>query len=956
MYLSGLGDDISWLGRNIEPPGFAHSLMGHLRDKFANVRVTVTDRPLFLMNPKTGQREYLKWISKDKPFKYLGVQLTAGLCWDFEYQYLLDKLNPLIRQVKAARKIGLAWDVFVAAVNSKIVGLTNYHMGVVPFSRAQSTVLNNKVTMALKNTAAASPQQLRCQPPIGISAPDLSLSAAQIKVQLALNILHSNDQEGQALRWCLRSVQLHSNSRAFPWEDVFLWQSAKKPGFVDAVAQSLQQIGLCIRTDSALFEVEESSQCPSLSFERGIDVAAPVADREAIAQYMNNKRLVSDRSFEGLRRHAAELEKRGLGQHVLTVPRPGLTPLSRTPLWESLIVDTTETQLAEYTTISDGTGNGVIGTCQLADDACKALVSKLHAGDTAVDAELLGLIQSFMSLVARRAPADQARMLCDCQAAMALFARTRQLDYNPMLKVQGRGAILQLFLATHFPLSPLTDYAAWWVRGHSDKVEPHLINEADKPDFAAHVICDQRAPECSSIASRTGITFYETDFQFVVGNEKGERVLTPLKTYVRQLGHSTAYHARMTATSRVHVTGESWRSIELAGLYLPKSHTAWNSDKTFNPGLRDSMDCVELRERLAVFPQLKKGVVGGREKTLSYNRVQVIGGLTTLTILPGKAGQAASGGACPFCIAAPLDTLEHALHDCLSDRWTAHLTDNWGQVVTELARDRYRVATITAILELGCPIDLTRVSRRNAPPTKERADPRMLRTVGYVEVCQTLKERAAKDISEVGARRWFASEASSLGGKRAAWRAVQRNGESGMPAAQLMQAVIDKQQRLLTQEQEKWRERTGATTLESEEGKALARCLAMEARSSKLPAEPDTEAINMLTQFEQALVELSPGWCEHGNEVRSLSPEVWCGIISIQVGRERGKSYWIPPRPRLGYTPDMLALSRASAPYRHTARSLSSGFWCSWTKRYQGQPRTRATSHGLFPLRCGSPR
>ena len=130
-----------------------------------------------------------------------------------------------------------------------------------------------------------------------------------------------------------------------------------------------------------------------------------------------------------------------------------------------------------------------------------------------------------------------------------------QLDYNPMLKVQGRGAILQLFLATHFPLSPLTDYAAWWVRGHSDKVEPHLINEADKPDFAAHVICDQRAPECSSIANRTGITFHETDFQLMVGDEKGERVLTPLKTYVRALGSSPAYHARMTATSRVHANG-----------------------------------------------------------------------------------------------------------------------------------------------------------------------------------------------------------------------------------------------------------------------------------------------------------------------------------------------------------------------------------------------------------------
>jgi hypothetical protein len=70
-----------------------------------------------------------------------------------------------------------------------------------------------------------------------------------------------------------------------------------------------------------------------------------------------------------------------------------------------------------------------------------------------------------------------------------------------------------------------------------------------------------------------------------------------------------------------------------------------------------------------------------------------------------------------------------------------------------------------------------------------------------------------------------------LGGKKAALRTAQRNGESDMPAAKLMQVAINKQQRLLTKEQEKWRERTGATTLESEEGKALARCLALEARS-----------------------------------------------------------------------------------------------------------------------------
>ena len=66
------------------------------------------------------------------------------------------------------------------------------------------------------------------------------------------------------------------------------------------------------------------------------------------------------------------------------------------------------------------------------------------------------MIQSFMARVARQAPADQASILCDCHAAMALFERTRKEDFDPMRKVQGRGAILQLFLSTQVPLSPAT--------------------------------------------------------------------------------------------------------------------------------------------------------------------------------------------------------------------------------------------------------------------------------------------------------------------------------------------------------------------------------------------------------------------------------------------------------------------------------------------------------------------
>jgi hypothetical protein len=48
-----------------------------------------------------------------------------------EYQVVLRKLSPLrvLRQVKAGRKFGLAWDVFVQAAATKVMGMITYHTG-----------------------------------------------------------------------------------------------------------------------------------------------------------------------------------------------------------------------------------------------------------------------------------------------------------------------------------------------------------------------------------------------------------------------------------------------------------------------------------------------------------------------------------------------------------------------------------------------------------------------------------------------------------------------------------------------------------------------------------------------------------------------------------------------------------------------------------------------------------
>jgi len=105
-----------------------------------------------------------------------------------------------------------------------------------------------------------------------------------------------------------------------------------------------------------------------------------------------------------------------------------------------------------------------------------------------------------------------------------------------MQKVQGRGAILQLFLSTQVPLSPATDFKLGWLQGHSDKLKPDQIAEADRPLFQAHVMCDKTAPKSAEIAARKGITFFEIDFQSVLCDMQGERVLQPFKALMKGLG------------------------------------------------------------------------------------------------------------------------------------------------------------------------------------------------------------------------------------------------------------------------------------------------------------------------------------------------------------------------------------------------------------------------------------
>jgi hypothetical protein len=236
------------------------------------------------------------------------------------------------------------------------MGKVTYHTAVVPFGTDRMQCLNNKITAAFMITESASPHQMRCPQPIGLGIPDLATRTAQQRIKLALTAIHSRGLEGQTLRWCLRMVQ--GATGRFPWESTSFWIPPIVNGFVEAVTQSLQEVGLLIRTSSPLFP-QTDGEPDAGSYELGISLEAPIAQRIRLVQHMANGHRVSKASLENLQRHRAALTLRGLGDHLLNTPRRPLVARSRKPLWTTCLSSKDAKPLELYTSISDGTGNKV---------------------------------------------------------------------------------------------------------------------------------------------------------------------------------------------------------------------------------------------------------------------------------------------------------------------------------------------------------------------------------------------------------------------------------------------------------------------------------------------------------------------------------------------------------------------------------------------------------------------
>ena len=130
------------------------------------------------------------------------------------------------------------------------------------------------------------------------------------------------------------------------------------------------------------------------------------------------------------------------------------------------------------------------------------------------------------------------------------------------------------------------------------------------PLYLGHVQCDRLAVETKEIVPASNVTFFTTDYAFAPCTEAdGQRLLTPIDSFLRQLGSSCEFHAKRTRTPSTGNLGSSWREVPWGNLHLPTVHTPWDSKKAFDPALRNSMDHKAALVRLEGYQQLKRSVL-----------------------------------------------------------------------------------------------------------------------------------------------------------------------------------------------------------------------------------------------------------------------------------------------------------------------------------------------------------
>ena len=146
-------------------------------------------------------------------------------------------------------------------------------------------------------------------------------------------------------------------------------------------------------------------------------------------------------------------------------------------------------------------------------------------------------------------------------------------------------------------------------------------------------------------------------------------------------------------------------------------------------------------------------------------------------------------------------------------------------------RERPLVSTMTAILELSCPISFTGRSRRNLQPERGRKRARVsISTTPYSEVQRAQKERATPDVADLGAQKWLSLQTCAIAQKEVASRKAQADGTC-FPAVTLLREACKRQKEELGEARTVWEKRTGRRLGADGRDDELFSCLRLESRS-----------------------------------------------------------------------------------------------------------------------------
>jgi hypothetical protein len=368
--------------------------------------------------------------------------------------------------------------------------------------------------------------------------------------------------------------------------------------------------------------------------------------------------------------------------------------------------------------------------------------------------------------------------------------------------------VLQLYLAVFHPFSPETDFQLRYIPAHCDEQDQTLISEEELAIFQGHYQCDQLAPESRSIRPVEAVTFFDVDFESILCRaDTGVRLREPVEDYVHKLSEDVKFHARMTREHRTDSLGASWREIPWEEIYRPTSRTPWDSRRAFNPALRNSMDCDTALGQLETLGRLQPGVLHGAGKSINPYRLRTVGGLASITKAPRHKDKPVEAGKCPFCRRAPMDSLQHATHECLMDAWPEH--SGWAKEAVALIRDRFLASTMTAMLELSCPVSFGgTILSREQPKRGRKRTLVSISTTSYKDVQRVQKERSTPDVADLGAQKWFSLQTCAIGQKEVASRKAQAEG-SCFPAVTLLKEACKRQKEELGEARAVWEKRTG---------------------------------------------------------------------------------------------------------------------------------------------------